>query len=256
MSPKGKTPKKASKPKKSKYLKRELDPKYANAYDHMSLPEVIKLRGELGRSIELEERATQGGGLRSEVAEANRRELRKQLNAVEERFEALRRKHEGKSYGRPLVEVLFEDEKDGTRLAAFTPQFVRWLNAKNVTDSSGHEHDSGTGQFTGSGGGESTPSRSDVPEKHGKKPHHAVDNSPPTRHTVEGGGEKLQRGTTMHTAKYNESLRGWMGFNTWGLVVMDIHNHIRVFRTEAEAMKAAEKFKRRPRGRKSEQNRI
>ncbi len=39
------------------------------------------------------------------------------------------------------------------RPSLFTKDFIAYLQTKNVTDDSGHEHDSGTGQFTSGGGG-------------------------------------------------------------------------------------------------------
>ncbi len=45
----------------------------------------------------------------------------------------------------------------------FTKDFIRYLQTKNVTDSSGHEHAEDSGQFTGSGGGGKKP-------EGGKKP--------------------------------------------------------------------------------------
>ncbi len=50
------------------------------------------------------------------------------------------------------------------RPSLFTKDFIAYLQTKNVTDDSGHEHDEGSGQFTGSGGG------GKKPEGTGKKP--------------------------------------------------------------------------------------
>jgi hypothetical protein len=83
-------PTKHPKGARGRFTKALIDPKYAQAYDHLSLPELIKTRDDLQRSIQ-QETAAQGTNLRGEVASANRKELFKQLNAVEERFEEMRR---------------------------------------------------------------------------------------------------------------------------------------------------------------------
>ncbi len=231
-------PKKVAKPKKSKYLKRFLDPKYEHAYDNLSMSDVIKTRGELERSIAQERGAASGGGLRSEVAEANARELQKQLNAVEERYEVLRHKHEAgemeksKSYGRPLIDVLSED--DDATPSVFVPQFVQWLRGKNLTDDSGHEHDSGTGRFTNGGGGGNKPPAPEASGKPESKPRPAAESGkqePPRKAAKKQAMKKVAEGEYEYkgrTIYRTDDTRG--AYNPW-----KIQSSKRSFATLAEA---------------------